>query len=248
LIRGFNGQDGRPSSIHLAESPAEDEFFRDGTGPLAELKRRRGTTVDGWEAPEQPAVVYLMRLGWFDSPGLAVHVTQLTARGIEILRKAQIAACLCPRSNRALGVGAAPARDLAGAGVPLALGTDSRASVDSLNLFEELAAAETDYGLAPEILIDAATRGGARALGFGAELGELTPGRTAAVIAVAAPAGVALADPYALLLGCPGPEAIRRLSGQPLVNAPPHRSGPPPLSGEAHQTPNATVVAGARHG
>jgi cytosine/adenosine deaminase-related metal-dependent hydrolase len=214
LVRGFNGQEGRPTSIHLAESAAEEEFFSTGGGALAELKQALGTTVDGWEPPGQPSVVYLARLGWFESPGLVVHCTQLSARGIEILRQAPITVCLCPRSNRALGVGVAPARALAAAGVPLALGTDSPASAPSLSLFDELAAAHADYGLDPERLVEAATRGGARALGFAGELGELGPGRPVAAIAVVAPAGVRLgADPYALLLGRPGPESIRWVAG-----------------------------------
>ncbi len=210
LIRGVNGQDGRPSSIHLAESPAEDEFFRHGTGPIAELKRRFGTEVSGWEPPGESPVIYLDRIGWFEAPQLAVHLTQLSARGIEILRRAPVTACLCPRSNRNLGVGRAPARALATAGVPLALGTDSLASAPSLNLFDELAAAATEYGLGPDLLLAAATRGGAQALGFGNELGELAPGRRARMITVAAAGGAALGlDPYAPLFDRPGPERIR---------------------------------------
>ncbi len=215
LIRGVNGQDARPTTIHLAESPAETEFFAAGTGSLAELKRRFGTTVSGWEAPGESPVVYLARIGWFDAPQLAVHLTQLSARDIEILRKAPaVTACLCPRSNRALGVGPAPASALAAARIPLALGTDSRASAPSLSLFDELAAAATDYDLEPQVLLAAATRGGAVALGFGAELGVLAPGYRARMIAVAPPPGVTIGgDPYAVLLDRPGPARIRRVDG-----------------------------------
>ncbi len=209
LIRGVNAREDRPTSIHLAESPAEEEFMRAGTGPIAELKRRLGTTVSGWEPPGDPTVVYLDRIGWFEAPQLVVHVTQISPRGIEILRRAPVTACLCPRSNRALGVGVAPAAALQRAGVPLALGTDSLASAPDLNLFSELAAAN-DYDLAPAELVHAATRGGARALGFGSELGELAPGRLARMITVAPAPGTELGgNPYAPLLGGPGAERIR---------------------------------------
>jgi cytosine/adenosine deaminase-related metal-dependent hydrolase len=224
LIRGVNGQDGRPTTIHLAESPAETEFFAAGSGPLAELKRRFSTTVSGWEAPGESPVVYLARIGWFEAPQLAVHLTQLSARDIEILRRAPATACLCPRSNRALGVGAAPAGALAAAGIPLALGTDSLASAPSLSLFDELAVAAADYELEPALLLAAATRGGARALGFGAEWGELAPGRRARTILVAPPPGVPLGDdPYAVLLDRPGPDRIRWVSPP---HAPPVSLGP----------------------
>jgi cytosine/adenosine deaminase-related metal-dependent hydrolase len=213
LIRGVNGRAGRPTSMHVAESPAEEEFFRTGGGPLERLKERFGTSVSGWEAPGESPVVYLSRIGWFEAPQLLVHATQITARGIEILRRAPVTVCLCPRSNRTLAVGTAPAHALATAGVPLALGTDSRASVDSLSIFDELAAAHADYGLPPEVLLEAATRGGARALGFGDAWGELVAGRPAAVIAVAAPSGTRLDDPFSLLLGAPRPEAITWIAG-----------------------------------
>jgi cytosine/adenosine deaminase-related metal-dependent hydrolase len=209
LIRGVNGQDARPTTIHLAESPAEIEFFSTGSGPLAELKRRLSTTVSGWEAPEESPIVYLARLGWFDAPQLAVHLTQVSARDVEILRRAPVTACLCPRSNRALGVGTAPARALAAAGIPLALGTDSLASAPSLSLFDELAAAAGDYGLEPAVLLAAATRGGAAALGFSDVLGELAPGLRARMITVGAPGGAALGDdPYAVLFDRPGVDRI----------------------------------------
>ena len=199
LIRGVNG--GRPTFIHLAESAAEDEFFRTGDGPIRRMKERLGTVVDGFEPPGESSVQWLARLGWFEAPQLAVHCTQLSARGIEILRRAPVTVCLCPRSNRTLGVGAAPARALAEAGVPLALGTDSLASAPSLSMFDELAAA-ADYGLEPDVLLRAATYGGAAALGF-EEYGAISAGRPARLLAVSAPGGVRLTDPYALLLGQP---------------------------------------------
>jgi cytosine/adenosine deaminase-related metal-dependent hydrolase len=216
LIRGVNAQDGRPTAIHLAESAAEDEFFATGEGPIQRLKAELGTTVSGWEPPGEPSVQYLARIGWFEGRQIAAHGTQLSARGIEILRRAPgpVTVCLCPRSNRTLDVGKAPARALAAAGVPLALGTDSLASAPSLSLFDELAAAAADYGLEPESLLHAATLGGATALGFGAEHGAIAPGRAARLIALAAPRGTRIGqDPYALLFGEPGPDQVTWISG-----------------------------------
>ena len=95
--------------------------------------------------------------------------------------------------------------------MPIALGTDSLAGVDSLSLFDELAAAARLYdGLEPEFLVQAATRGGATALGFGDELGTLEAGKVGAAIAVTAHGPVA--DPYELLLSRPGAGSIEHLS------------------------------------
>jgi 5-methylthioadenosine/S-adenosylhomocysteine deaminase len=83
------------------------------------------------------------------------------------------------------------------AGVHVAIGTDSLASVDDLNVFAEL---RTMRWLAPSRpareLLESATRIGAQALGLGDELGTIEVGKRAALIAVdlggggAAPADV----------------------------------------------------------
>jgi 5-methylthioadenosine/S-adenosylhomocysteine deaminase len=61
--------------------------------------------------------------------------------------------------------------------VEVALGTDSLASVDDLNMFAELAEARR---IAPKVpartLLRSATLTGASALGFGDEFGSIDPG------------------------------------------------------------------------
>ena len=72
------------------------------------------------------------------------------------------------------GVGVEPLR------VPLALGTDSRASNPDLSLFDELRfAARQHPEVPPAKLLEMATLGGARALGRGDVAGSLAPGNPA---------------------------------------------------------------------
>jgi 5-methylthioadenosine/S-adenosylhomocysteine deaminase len=75
-------------------------------------------------------------------------------------------------------------------GVNLAIGTDSLASNDDLNVFAELAALRA---LAPEAsprrLLQVATLNGARALRVDQDFGTLDTGRRADLIAVGLPAG-----------------------------------------------------------
>ena len=70
----------------------------------------------------------------------------------------------------------------------MAVGTDSLASVDDLNVFSELTAMRR---LAPSVpasrILESATLIGAQALGLGKELGSLTPGKRAEMIAVQLP-------------------------------------------------------------
>jgi cytosine/adenosine deaminase-related metal-dependent hydrolase len=97
------------------------------------------------------------------------------------------------------------------AGLPVAIGTDSLASVATLNLFDELAELRR---LAPDVtaasLLDSATRAGAEALGFGSAFGTLTPGKRAALVAVDVPAAVTDVEEY-LVSGVPV-SAVRRVS------------------------------------
>jgi 5-methylthioadenosine/S-adenosylhomocysteine deaminase len=81
---------------------------------------------------------------------------------------------------------------LAQAGVNLALGTDGAASNNDLDMLSEMrtaalvakAVAGNPAALGAAEALRLATLGGARALGLGEEIGALTPGRWADVIAI----------------------------------------------------------------
>lgn len=174
------GLGGWAASIHVAESPAETELVFSGTGPLAE----RIYPLAGWlkflcGGEKMSPVTFLDDCGLL-RPGLVlVHGVQVGTEDIELIKQRGCAMVLCPRSNDRLGVGRAPAAEYLRAGIPLGLGTDSLASNDSLSLWDELAAAARDYGLAPEHLLEMATRGGATALGIDEQTGSLQPGMPA---------------------------------------------------------------------
>jgi len=95
--------------------------------------------------------------------------------------------------------------------VPVAIGTDSLASVSTLSVFDELAEMRR---IAPEVsasaLLDSATRQGAAALGLGREYGTIAVGKRSALIAVDVPAAVSDVEEY-LVGGVPA-SAIRRVA------------------------------------
>lgn len=184
-------------SVHLGESADEIEFLRTGQGAWRRVLDTLGAWNPEWDAPGCGPVDYLDRLGLVSARLLAVHGVHLEEGELRRLAGAGATLVSCPRSNRWTGAGAPPLGRFYAAGVSVAFGTDSLAGVKDLNLFAELAAARA---LAPEVparrLLASATETGARALGFGTELGTIEPGRRAALLAVRVPADCTDVEEY----------------------------------------------------
>ena len=188
LLKALGGRasaSGEPLAIHVAESEDEVRLLRDGTGRFAEFLRERGVWDDAWKAPGLTPVEHLDRLGLLTPRTLAVHGVHLVQADFAKLQSRGTTVVTCPRSNRSLGVGVAPVPKLLGSGIPVAIGTDSRASCPDLDLFAEIQALREDHpSLAPAAALRMATLNGARALGLGAELGTIEKGRLDALVVV----------------------------------------------------------------
>jgi len=119
--------------------------------------------------PHKSPVAYLASLGAFqtETPPLLVHMVHADADDRRLAREAGATVVLCPRSNLYIG-GRLPDVDaLIADDVPLAIGTDSLASVPDLSLWAELATLAAHFPAVPAARwLEAATRGGARALGL----------------------------------------------------------------------------------
>jgi 5-methylthioadenosine/S-adenosylhomocysteine deaminase len=163
-------------AAHVAESRLEVDLLTANRGPFAESRRLRGIP-----APmlARSPVEWLERLGVLDSRFLAIHAVQADEADIEILARSGCSVVVCPRSNSAHGHGAPPIGRYLEAGIPVALGTDSLASVPSLDLLAEAREAASLAGLRPEVLIRMLTLGAARVLGLDSEIGSLEPGKWA---------------------------------------------------------------------
>jgi cytosine/adenosine deaminase-related metal-dependent hydrolase len=173
------------TSVHLGESTGEVAFLRDGSGPWPGMLRFVGAMRDDWRPPALDPVSYLDSLGVLDRRTLVVHGVQFDEAALARLAEIGCTLVTCPRSNQWVGVGVPPIGRFYASGVRVAIGTDSLASVEDLNLFAEL---ETMRWLAPAVparrLLESATREGAEALGLSDTLGSIEPGKRAALIAV----------------------------------------------------------------
>jgi len=185
------------TSVHVGESKEETELLSAGTGEWARLLRLIGAWRADWQPPALGPVEYLDSLGVFDNRTLAVHGVQLSDESLRRLCARGTTLVTCPRSNQWVGVGSPPVARFYDSGIAVAVGTDSLASVADLNLFSELRAMRW---LAPQVpaarLIESATLIGARALGLETELGTLSAGKRAEMVAVALPDGVEDVEEY----------------------------------------------------
>ncbi|MFP3984127.1 MAG: amidohydrolase family protein [Desulfurivibrionaceae bacterium] len=174
----------RPFSIHLAESREEISFLKDGTGPFRDFLKDKSLWDESFSPPGCGAAEYLDRLGLLDDRTLCVHCVHLSDEELDLLARRRSRVCLCPSSNRQLGVGKAPLKGMLDRGIVPALGTDSLASNPRLDIWEEMALVRRDEpGTDPATVFALATRAGARACGAD-DLGMLAPGSAASILAV----------------------------------------------------------------
>ena len=179
---------------HLAETAEEAEYVLSGTGPLAAAMTRFGLEFELIDtgAGVSPAS-HLDSLGGLGPDVHVAHGVHLSGADRALLRSRSSAVALCPRSNRILGAGVAPFADLLADGA--CVGTDSLASSPSLSVLDELR--ELRAFASPEVLLEAATVRGARAMGM-TDAGYLANGARGdlAIWRV----GAALDDPVAAVL------------------------------------------------
>lgn len=171
-----------PKAIHLSETADEASFMHDTTGEIAELIYPMAHWEEYLPHPMYTTSTrFLCDLGVLDRSTIAVHAVHVTTDDVRLLKENGCSVVLCPRSNDRLFVGCAPHKLLKSAGVPLALGTDSLASNDSLSIWDELRYLQQQAAgvFSPEDLIAMATIGGARALQIEANAGSLEPGKRA---------------------------------------------------------------------
>ena len=157
--------------MHVAESKVQAVVGVD----------RYGTTLVG----------HLARLGMLTPRFTAAHAIWLDDDDILRLADGGAAVAHNPGSNLKLGGGLAATRRMRDVGVTVGVGTDGCACSDNLNMFEAMRLAafgsrvqgpDPRQWLTAAEAFEAATSGGARALGFGDRIGRLAPGYQADIV------------------------------------------------------------------
>jgi cytosine/adenosine deaminase-related metal-dependent hydrolase len=176
-------------AMHIAESTEEIRLLQRKSSRLEELYRLAGWDP-GWAPRGSSSIEYLKSIGFLSPNLLAVHAVQVTSKDIELIKKSDVSIAHCPRSNKELGVGRMPLKIILDAGINVGLGTDSLASVPTLNLWDEMRYAHRIHrrdGISAEDIFRIGTMGGAKALGADREIGSIEPGKKADIIAAPLP-------------------------------------------------------------
>lgn len=165
LLTRWARAEGLPVAIHVAESPAEAQLHRHGTGALAELLRAVGVP---FESRGVSPVTYLDDIGVLATAPTLVHMVEVDDDDVRRVQRHGCPVVHCPRSNAALECGRFPWESYARHGVDVALGTDSLGSSPDLDITAEVAYAAALHGVkaSARALVRAAVKGGHRALGL----------------------------------------------------------------------------------
>ncbi len=156
-----------------------------------------------------PNIATLARMGITGPRAVLAHGVWPEPEEVALLARDGTHVVHCPSSNLKLGSGIAPVRRYLDAGVSLGIGADGAACANSLDAWAEMRLAHLLASLsggpgsvsAAEVF-ELATRGGARALGLEGEVGAISPGMQADLVAVATDRSHQSGggDPYARLV------------------------------------------------
>ncbi len=168
--------------VHLHETKAEvDDSVHGSDTPNRHLSANKCSPVTN-----------LLRLGVLSSRTIAVHMANLTDEHIEEAAASGAHVVHCPHSNMKLASGFCRVLDLQKAGVNVAIGTDSCASNNKLDMMAEMrttallakVVASDPTAVGATTALRMATLNGAKAIGQEDRTGSLVPGKSADFITV----------------------------------------------------------------
>lgn len=187
-------------AIHWAETTAEGAWLARGEGPFAGLLK---------SSPRSSGLDLIEAAGLLGPRTLLVHANAATPEERRRIAAAGAGVVHCPGAHAFFGRGPFDARAWLDLGVPLALGTDSLAGNEALDMRREMALfARAHPSVRPGVVLDLATSGGAAVLGFAGRAGELTPGAWSDLVAFRVRGNSARAVELELVEGLPDAAAV----------------------------------------
>jgi len=171
-VASLSSENGIGITIHLAELESDNEYARS-------LGYRSHIALAG-------------HLGLLGPRTVLAHCTVADDEDIELLASTGTTVAHCPANNSATGWGPARVVDMLAAGVNVTLGCDGAPTNANMDLLRDLRVAahvarmrqHARSAIAPETILEMATRNGAKALGLDSMIGSLEPGKAADFIVI----------------------------------------------------------------
>jgi len=214
-------------TTHLAESREEMEMFRDASGPLYGFMKSIGRPMNDCGS-KTPLEFFLDLIGSGGPPNsqrtievsrpylfwIVAHLNELAESDFNLLEKLnrEFDVVHCPRSHNYFGHGPFAFDRLRSLGFNICLGTDSLASNQTLNLFDEMRTFRKNFPrVSPEEIFQMVTVNSAHALRCENELGQIRPGFRADLIAVGCSTS---ADIFEQIIAFDGPVTFVMVNGE----------------------------------
>lgn len=173
----FTKQENYLMTIHLAESPEEEEFIRSGRGKFFDLLTAFKLLPEGWQPPGCSPTRFLYELGVLNRNTLVVHFNYPSDEDIQLVKKSGCSVVYCPGSHRFFKHPRHPLLKLLNEGINVCLGTDSLASNETLDIFREMKIVAEEFPeLTAQQIFSLATVNSARALGLHNVAGKIKNG------------------------------------------------------------------------
>lgn len=181
-----------PILIHSGEFNDEPSRIKEGNGKDSSIK-------------------YMDKIGFLSDKVLLAHSIHMTDEDIQIVKKTKAGISYNPMANAKGATGIARVKEMQDRGiVKIGLGTDGPMSSNQVDLFRTMSYASTmqriKYSnrtiMTPDIVLELATIGGARALNMDDKIGSLEKGKKADIVIVEtrSPNMVPNYNPYATLI------------------------------------------------
>lgn len=170
-------------TIHCQESKSEIDFFKDGTGSIANhFINNLNIDISHWKPTGKRPLTSIMEFLTAENPLILVHNTFIEKADLEALKENRSLGntffALCPNSNLFIENQLPPIQLLISENINICLGTDSLASNYELSILSEMKTLQDNF---PEIklteLLTWATQNGAKALNIEKNYGTFERGK-----------------------------------------------------------------------
>jgi aminodeoxyfutalosine deaminase len=213
LARRCSEQYQMPFTTHIAESVDEQEMFANARGDLYELMQSLGR--DCTDCGHGSPLSHLLEHGVLTRNCLAVHLNYLHDSDFAALAECGAHVVHCPKSHVYFGHRQFELMKLRALGINICIGTDSLASNNTLDLRAEIReAAVTFREVSPREWLEMITLNPARALNQSGQLGEITPGAQADLVAFRLDGH---ADPYEAVIGSRERPQLLMVQGKKVI-------------------------------